>query len=40
MNYDEFKKYLKIENIDKNIFLLYGEEDFLKNHGKKEIQDR
>lgn len=40
MNYDEFKKYLKIENIDKNIFLLYGEEDFLKNHGKKELLAR
>lgn len=40
MNYDEFKKYLKSENIDKNIFLLYGEEDFLKNHGKKELLAR
>ena len=40
MKYDEFKKYLKTENIDKNIFLLYGEEDFLKNHGKKELLAR
>ena len=37
MNYDEFKKYLRTENIDKNIFLLYGEEVFLKSHGKKEL---
>ncbi len=40
MNYDEFKKYLKSENIDKNIFLLYGEEVFLKSHGKKELLSR
>ncbi len=40
MNYDEFKKYLKNENIDKNIFLLYGEEVFLKSHGKKELLSR
>lgn len=37
MNYDEFKKYLKSENIDKNIYLLYGDEIFLKNHGKKDL---
>ena len=37
MNYDEFKTYLKSENIEKNIFLLYGEEDFLKSHGKREL---
>lgn len=37
MNYDEFKKYLKNDIIDKNIFLLYGEEVFLKNHGKKDL---
>ncbi len=40
MNYDEFKKYLKAENIGKNIFLLYGEEIFLKSHGKKELLSR
>lgn len=40
MNYDEFKTYLKSENIDKNIFLLYGEETFLKSHGKKELLSR
>lgn len=40
MNYDEFKKYLKNEKIEKNIFLLYGEEIFLKNHGKKELLSR
>ncbi len=40
MNYDEFKKYLKTENIDKNIFLLYGEEVFLKTHAKKELLSR
>ena len=40
MNYDEFKKYLKKDNIEKNIFLLYGEEIFLKNHSKKELLSR
>lgn len=40
MNYDEFKTYLKKETIDKNIFLLYGEETFLKSHGKKELLSR
>ncbi len=40
MNYDEFKKYLKNENIDKNVFLLYGEEVFLKSHSKKELLSR
>ena len=40
MNYDDFKKYLKSENIDKNIYLLYGDEIFLKNHGKKELLSR
>lgn len=40
MNYEEFKKYIKKENIDKNIFLLYGDEVFLKNHGKKMLLDR
>ncbi len=40
MNYDEFKKYLKSDIIDKNIFLLYGEEVFLKNHGKKDLLSR
>jgi len=37
VNYEEFKKYLKNDNIDKNIFLLYGEEVFLKAFGKKEL---
>ncbi len=40
MTYDDFKKYLKNENIDKNIFLLCGEEVFLKNHAKKELLSR
>jgi len=40
MNYEEFKKYVKSEKIDKNIFLLYGEEVFLKSHGKKELLSR
>ena len=40
MDYDEFKKYLKSDNINKNIFLLYGEEVFLKNHGKKDLLSR
>ena len=40
MNYDEFKKYLKKENIDNNIFMLCGEEIFLKNHAKKELLSR
>ena len=34
LNYDDFMKFLKSENIDNNIFLLCGEELFLKNHGK------
>ncbi len=40
MNYEEFKKYMKSENIDKNIFLLYGDEVFLRNHGKKALLER
>lgn len=40
MNYEEFKKYIKSEKIDKNIFLLYGEEVFLKSHGKKDLLAR
>lgn len=40
MNYDEFKNYIKSENIDNNIFMLYGEEVFLKNHGLKELLKR
>ncbi len=40
MNYDEFKRYLKSDIIDKNIFLLYGEEVFLKNYGKKDLLSR
>ena len=40
MNYEDFKKYVKKEYIDKNIFLLYGDEVFLKNHGKKALLDR
>lgn len=40
MNYDEFMKYLKSENIDNNVFLLCGDELFLKNHGKTELLSR
>lgn len=40
MNYDDFKKYIKNEHIDNNIFVLHGEEDFLKNHAKKELLTR
>ncbi len=40
MNYESFMKFLKQENIDKNIFLLYGEEVFLKQHAKKELLKR
>ncbi len=40
MNYDEFKKYVKNENLGNNIFVLFGEEDFLKNHGLKELLKR
>lgn len=40
MNYEDFKKFVKKENIDKNIFLLYGDEVFLKNHGKKALLER
>ncbi len=40
MNYDEFKKYLKNDKVENNIFLLYGEEIFLKNYGKKELLSR
>ena len=37
MNYDEFKKYVKSENLGNNIFVLFGEEVFLKNHAMKEL---
>ena len=37
MNYEEFKKYVKSENLGNNIFVLFGEEVFLKNHGLKEL---
>lgn len=40
MNYEDFKKYVKKENIDKNIFLLYGDEVFLKDHSKKALLER
>lgn len=40
MNYETFMKFLKQENIDKNIFLLYGEEVFLKQHAKAELLKR
>jgi len=37
MNYDEFKKYIKSENLGNNIFVLFGEEVFLKHHSFKEL---
>ncbi len=37
MNYEEFKKYVKSENLGNNIFVLFGEEAFLKNHALKEL---
>ncbi len=40
MNYDEFKKYVKNEHIENNIFVLFGEETFLKNYGKNELLSR
>lgn len=40
MTYDEFMKYLKQEKIDKNVILLYGEETFLKAHGKTELLNK
>lgn len=40
MNYEEFKKYVKSEKLGNNIFVLFGEEDFLKNHGLKELLKR
>lgn len=40
MNYDEFKKYIKSENLGNNIFVFFGEEDFLKKHGIKELLKR
>ena len=40
MNYEEFKKYIKSENLGNNIFVFFGEEDFLKNHGLKELFKR
>lgn len=40
MDYEGLKKYLKKENIDKNVFLLYGDEVHLKNHGKKLLLEK
>lgn len=40
MNYEAFIKFLKQEDINKNIFLLYGEEVYLKQHAKKELLKR
>ena len=40
MNYDEFIKYLKQEQMDKNLLLLYGEELHLKTYGKCELLKR
>lgn len=40
MNYDEFKKYLKSEQLDKNVLLLCGEETYLKQHSKSELLKR
>ena len=37
LNYDEFTKYLKSDRITNNIFLLCGDELFLKNYGKTEL---
>jgi len=37
MNYEEFRKYVKSENLGNNIFVLFGEEVFLKNHALKEL---
>lgn len=38
MNYEEFKKYIKSEELGNNIFVLFGEEVFLKNHYVKELR--
>ena len=40
MNYDEFKKYVKSENLGNNIFVLYGEEVYLRNYGMKELKSK
>ncbi len=40
MNYDEFSKYVKQEKLDKNVLLLYGEEQYLKNHSKEKLLTR
>ncbi len=40
MNYDDFMKYLKQEEMNKNLLLLYGEELHLKTHGKNELLNR
>lgn len=37
MNYDDFMKYVKQDNMDKNVLLLYGEELYLKKHAKTEL---
>ena len=40
MNYDEFIKYLKQEQMNKNLLLLYGEELHLKAYGKRELLNK
>jgi len=40
MNYDEFMKYLKQQQMDKNLLLLHGEELHLKAYGKSELLKR
>ncbi len=40
MDYEAFGKFLKQEKISKNVFLLYGEETFLRQHAKHELLKR
>ncbi len=40
MKYEEFTKFLKQEEMDKNVLLLFGEEVFLKQHCKTELLKR
>ncbi len=40
MNYDEFIKYLKQEQMNKNLLLLHGEELHLKAYGKRELLNK
>lgn len=40
MNYDEFMKYLKQEQMSKNLLLLHGDELHLKSYGKSELLKR